>query len=146
MKKIFIYLFVAAAMFWVSGCAGRQSIEMGPEQTVTAFNEAMAQGRFGDAAALCDTLLMDGYLKRYADRWDKAMKADSGTAAAASSLLSGISTDIVSVEKDGDDRVVCYTVGIPGLDEPGNSARKARKAIVRKEEGEWKIKSVTTEN
>lgn len=146
MKKVCIYLFMAATMFCVAGCAGRQSTETGPEQTVTAFNEAMAQGRFGDAAALCDTLLMDGYLKRYADRWDKAMKADSGTVAAAYSLLSGISTDIVSVEKDGDERVVCYTVGIPGLYGTENAAGKARRAILRKEEGEWRIKSVTAEN
>lgn len=134
-----IYLFVSAAV--LAGCMERRSVETGPEERVTAFNEAMATGQFSEAAALCDTALMADYLRFYTAEWEKAMKTDSSIAAAANAILSGISTDVVSVEKDGNKRTVRYTVSISGY-----SSAKARKAVLRKEEGEWKIETVTEDN
>lgn len=132
-----LYLFVSAAIF--CGCAGVDGTA--PEQVVSAFNEALIQGRFGDAASLCDTLLMDGYLKRYEAGWKRAAKMNGRLTSAAQSALADIRTEIVSVEKDGDKRVVCYKVGIPG-----STHAKVKKAVLGKEEGEWRIKSVTEEN
>ncbi len=136
--KTCLYLFTAAIF---CGCAGGNCTESGPEQIVADFNEALVQGRFCDAASLCDTLLMDDYLKHYEAGWKRAMKMNGKITSAAKSALADISTEIVSVEKDGDKRIVCYTVGILG-----STQAKTKKAVLEKEEGEWRIKSVTAKN
>lgn len=136
--KACLFLFAAAIL---CGCTGGNGTESCPEQIVSEFNEAMVQGRFSDAAALCDTLLMNDYLKLYETGWKKATKMNGRFMSAAQSMLADISTEIVSVEKDGDKRIVCYKVGIPG-----NTQAKVKKAVLAKEEGEWRIKSVTAEN
>ena len=108
----------------------------GPEATVEAFNRAITAGNFATAYSLCGTVSMKGYLDSYVEAWETLQKEDSSALAIASSLLSGAVLEISKVEKDGEGKVVYYTLEADGH-------RKERKATVKKEEGEWKVQEIT---
>ena len=67
------------------------------------------------------------------------MEQDSTALEIAGTLLSGAVIEIQRTEKNGPQRHVYYR-----LEADGRS--KERCAVVRKEEGEWKIVSVTNAN
>ncbi len=136
MKK---YLFVVIiGISSIISCCGNaeDKKEMGPEAVVEAFNRAVTAGDFDTACSLCDTVSMKGYLDSYIEAWETLQKEDSSALAIASSLLSGAVLEISKVEKDGEGKVVYYTLEADGH-------RKERKATVKKEEGEWKVQEIT---
>lgn len=124
------------------GCTGGgQNAAAGPEETVSAFYGALAEGDFDKASRLCDTLAMGEYIGRYASEWDRmAMQADSCTCAIACSLMTTMKTVIVSCGKKDDRTEVRYSLEASGY------PQKDKKAVLRKEEGEWKIEAVTDDN
>ncbi len=109
---------------------------MTPEAVVENFCRAVAAGDFDAARALCDTVSMNEYLNNYQKVADSLQKRDSCAHAIASSILAGAEFEVNGVEKSGNDRSVKYTL------KTGEST-KAKKAIVTKEEGEWKVKEIT---
>jgi hypothetical protein len=144
MGRRLIYALIASAVLLAAGygcTGGGQNAAAGPEETVSAFYGALAEGDFDKASRLCDTLAMGGYIGRYASEWDRmAMQADSCTCAIACSLMTTMKTVIVSCGKKDDRTEVRYSLEASGY------PQKDKKAVLRKEEGEWKIEAVTDDN
>lgn len=130
---------VAAFAFLTNGCTGGRSVEMGPTEVVEAFNRAITAGDFATAGSLCDTVAMKDYLESYKEAWDVMLEEDSTALSIASSILEKAVTDVEEVKKEGEKRMVFYT-----LKADGHS--KTRKAVVKKEEGEWKVERITDAN
>ena len=128
-----------AAALSATGCNSGTSVEMGPAEVVDAFNRAITAGDFAQAGQLCDTVMMKDYLESYHEAWDAIMAEDSTALAIASSILEKAVIDVEEVKKEGEKRIVLYT-----LEADGHS--KTRKAIVRKEEGAWRVERITDAN
>jgi len=144
MKKTFIGGIalgaVAAFIFLVgNGCRSGQSVEMGPSEVVEAFNRAITAGDFTQAAALCDTVAMKDYLESYKEAWEVLQAEDSTVLSIASSILEKAVIEVTEVRKEADKRIVLYS-----LEADGHS--KTRKAVVKKEEGEWRVERITDAN
>lgn len=132
---------VVVAVMMAAGCGQRgESVEMGPGQTVEAFCRAMAAGEFDNARALCDTVAMKDYIGNYAEALKMQMDADSSVAAIAAGLVSGAEMAIDQVVKDGDRRLVHYTITL------AEGTTKTKTANVRKEEGAWRVEAITDRN
>ena len=128
---------VAAFVFLVgNGCNGSRSAEMGPAEVVEAFNRAVTAGDFDKASELCDTVAMMDYLESYKEAWDTLNAEDSTILSIASSILEKTVIKVEDVKKEGDKRVVLYS-----LEADGHS--KTRKAVVRKEEGAWRVEMIS---
>lgn len=122
-----------------NGCKGSQSVEMGPTEVVEAFNRAITAGDFAQARQLCDTVAMKDYLESYNEAWNVIMAEDSSALAIASSILEKAVIEVTEVKKDGEKRVVLYTLAADGHS-------KTRKATVKKEEGAWRVEKITDAN
>ena len=121
----------------LTGCKGAEKEKvMGPEQTVEAFCRAVTAGEWAEAEALCDTLSMREYLDSYKEAWETLHKADSCAMAIAKGILAGTVMSVDDIRKEDDRRIISYT-----LTADGN--RKARKAVVRKEEGAWRVERIS---
>ena len=112
---------------------------MGPSEVVEAFNRAVTAGDFSKASELCDTVAMKDYLESYKEAWDVLSAEDSTVMSIASSILENAVIEVEDVRKEGDNRIVHYT-----LETDGHS--KTRKAIVKKEEGAWRVERITDAN
>ena len=130
---------VAFAFLVGNGCKGGQSVEMGPSEVVEAFNRAVTAGDFSKASELCDTVAMKDYLESYKEAWDVLSAEDSTVMSIASSIHENAVIEVEDVRKEGDNRIVLYT-----LEADGHS--KTRKAIVKKEEGAWRVERITDAN
>lgn len=109
---------------------------LGPEETAEAFCRAVASGDMDRAYQLCDTVMMKGYLDAWTETCRSLEQKDSSALRIASDILSESVFTLVEVGKDGDRRSVTYR-----LESEGQS--KTRKATLRKEEGKWKVESLT---
>lgn len=147
MKDMYIKcIFVKAAavvtvMMMAAGCGQRsESVEMGPGETVEAFCKALAGGDFETARNLCDTVAMNGYIRNYAEALDMQMQADSCVAMIAAGMVAKAEISIDEVVKEGDRRVVHYSVMA------SEDMAKTKTARVKKEEGAWKVEAITDRN
>ena len=143
MKDIYIIktaVAVVAAMM-AAGCGQRsESVEMGPGETVEAFCKALAGGDSETAMELCDTAAMNGYIRNFVEALDMQMQADSCVAMIAAGMVSQAEISVDEVVKDGDRRIVHYTVRV------SEDMTKTKSAKVRKEEGAWKVEAITDRN
>jgi hypothetical protein len=103
---------------------------------VEAFCRAVTAGEWAEAEALCDTLSMKEYLDSYKEAWETLHKEDSCAMAIAKGILAGTVMSVDDIRKEDDRRIISYT-----LTADGN--RKARKAVVRKEEGAWRVERIS---
>lgn len=126
---------ISAAVIW-SGNDRDKSSGLGPAETVEAFCRAVTAGDFDKASSLCDTVSMQRYLESHMEAWEKILKEDSTSLAIASDILSKAVMNTLSIEKDGDRRIVVYTLEADGH-------RKERRAAVKKEAGAWKVETIT---
>ena len=135
-KFIFLNLLIMVALF--SGCRGTEEKGqvLGPEAVVEAFCRAVAAGDMEQAEMLCDTVSMKGYLEEWTETWSELTRKDSSALRIASGILSESSFTVTNVVKDGDRRVITYTLAT-------GDKSKNRSAVVRKEEGEWRVESLT---
>ncbi len=133
--KLYRYIFIFALAVLAASCTGKKGA-MGPEETVEAFNTALTAGDFETARALCDTVSMDDYLKTWRKMMNSLQKEDSCAFAIAAGMLAGAEFEVENMERDGDERTVQYI-----LKAEGNT--KTKKATVKKEEGVWKVTSIT---
>ena len=82
---------------------------------------------------------MKDYLESYKEAWDVLNAEDSTVLTIASSILEKAVIEIDEVRKEGEKRVVLYS-----LEADGHS--KTRKAVVKKEEGAWRVERITDAN
>ena len=122
----------------LSGCRGveQKGQVMGPEAVAEAFYRAVAAGDMEQAEALCDTVSMKGYLDAWKASWSELAEKDSCALRIAGGILSESAFTVVNVEKEGDRRSVTYTLEADGQN-------KSRKAVLKKEEGEWRVERMT---
>ena len=136
MSKFVLWINVAVLVI-LAGCKGAEKEKvMGPEQTVEAFCRAVTAGEWAEAESLCDTLSMKEYLDSYREAWETLHKEDSCAMAIAKGILAGTVMSVDDIRKEDDRRIISYT-----LTADGN--RKARKAVVRKEEGAWRVERIS---
>ena len=132
-----IFAAAAAVALAVAGCGRKQAENvMGPQETVEAFCRAVAGGEFEVAMNLCDMDTMEEYIGSYARAWEAAKEQDGGAAAIAAGMVSEMEMDFEDIIKEGDRRHVFFRMSLGGEE-------KKKLAILRKEEGEWKVETVT---
>ena len=138
-RKIFGAL--AVLLLMAEGCAersgGRTEVTLGPEETVEAFCRAVAGLDFEKAMSLCDTTAMNGYIRQYVQAWDMMARKDSGATAIAAASLAGAEFTVEDMAREGDRRMITYTIAA------GKDMSKKKTAVVRKEEGAWKVEKIT---
>ena len=134
LKAVIVLILLVAG-----GCKNSTSIEMGPADVVDAFNRAITGGDFNQARQLCDTVSMKDYLESYQEAWEVIQAEDSSALSIASSILEKAVIDVEDIQKEGEKRIVLYT-----LEADGHS--KTRKATVKKEEGAWRVERITDAN
>lgn len=144
-RKILKYAFitgvaigiVAAAIIWNRHNEGKEV--MGPEETLETFCRAVAAGQWQEAMALCDTVGMKEYLDSHRKTWKILQSKDSSALAIASGILAGTEISVSEVRKEGDRRVITYTLTAEGCS-------KTKEATVKKEEGAWRVERITDAN
>ncbi len=134
--KTLKHIFVCTAAVLATASCNEQKEPMTPEAVVETFCRAVAAGDFDAARSLCDTVSMDDYLKNYQTAMNSLQKEDSCATAIAASMLSGAEFEVDGIEKNGDERIIRYTLAAEGN-------IKKKKATVAKEEGEWRVKEIT---
>lgn len=110
---------------------------MKPEEVTETFCRAVAAGDMKAARTLCDTISMKEYMDACRVTWEEAIKQDSTAAAIAKGLLDEMEFRTDDVSKDGNIRIVAYTISSP----EGQS--KSKEACLRKEEGAWIVEKIT---
>lgn len=136
-RNAFLSGAIALLMLAAAGCGEKKAGVMGPEETVEAFCRAVAGGEFEKAARLCDTTAMKGYIQDYAQALDMLARKDSAAVSIAAESLAEASFEIEDTARDGDRRIVTFTI------DAGDGMNKKKTAAVRKEEGEWKVEKIT---
>ena len=135
-----IYGALTALLLMAAGCGerngGSTDVALGPEETVEAFCRAVAGCDFEKAMSLCDTTAMKGYIGQYARAWDMMARKDSGATAIAAASLADAEFIVEDMARDGDKRTVTYTIA-------AGKGMKKKTAVVRKEEGAWKVEKIT---
>ena len=140
MRGRYILGMIAAAMIMVSCGRNGDGKADGPEAVVMAFSKAVATGQWDEAYGLCDTLTMKEYISANQQAWEYLEMADSNAMKIAAQLMTGVSVEVLEVEKTDGGRQVHYVIEIEGM-------RKERKAVVAKdEEGAWKVTAITDAN
>lgn len=138
MEKIRYIILIAAAVIACS-CSqtGKQEKALGPEETVEAFCKAMACGDFTAARELCDTVSMASYIGACQERWDNMARMDSALVDIAAALLSTAQIEFKETVKDGECRKVFYTI------DATMGMKKEKVATVKKEEGAWRVGTIS---
>lgn len=139
MKRMMKYIcgFAAAVLACSCGPKTEEQKVLGPEETVEAFYKAVSCGDFAAARELCDTVSMSGYLEKNESNWERMIQMDSTIASIAGELLSSAAVEIGNVTRDGEHRLVHYSIdAVMGM-------KKDKIATVKKEEGVWKVETIT---
>ena len=134
MRNLLILTIITVLM---TGCFQGKKAELGPEETLETFYRVLCTGDFDSAAALCDSLSMDGYIDGYRRVF---AECDSTVRVIASDILSEMAVTVTDVEKSGQSRTVFYELTAT------DGYSKGKVATLRKEEGAWKIEAVTDRN
>ena len=124
---------MAGAMI-LTGCFQTGEAALGPGETLETFYTSLFSGDFEGAESLCDTLGMKEYIGNVRDRWNEA---DSSVMAIVPAILSETAVSITDIVKNGQERTVFYKLTAT------DGSDKEKIATLRKEEGGWKIKSIT---
>ena len=131
-NSISLVLAVAVA---ASGCGGEKKAE-GPEAAVEAFYEAVAAGDWETAEAFCDGDAMESYVGEYRKVREGLQQGDANALNIASSILEDLEVKVDRTERTDEGRMIYYSLEV-------GEFSKERKALVRKEEGEWRVMEIT---
>ncbi len=132
--KICRFIFLCLVVLATAACNERKEA-MGPEEVAVAFGKAVAAGDFDAARELCDSAGLFGYLRNCQMAMSIVQKEDSSAFAIAASILAGAEFEVVGTERNGEERIVTYQI-------KAEKNTKVKKAVLRKEEGEWRVVSV----
>lgn len=116
-----------------------KSVEMGPTETVEAFYSSLTAGDFHAVKEVCDTAAMKEYIKTYSEAWDMLRKKDSTVAEIAAGILKDADIKILETAKEGNKRIIKFDIN-------SGTGNKEKKAVVRKDEGAWKIEGISDRN
>lgn len=132
-------ILIAAITLMAAGCGERKQTEtmLGPEETVAEFFRAVAGGDAETAMSLCDTVSMKSYIDSYVYALGAMGKKDSSATAIATSALVNAEIKIDGNTKEGENRLITYTV------ETVDGFTKKKTATVKKEGGAWKVERIT---
>ncbi len=128
------YILIVAAAVLAAACGSSQ--KKGPEDVVVEFSRAVAAGDFETAYGLCDTLSMKDYLDNCREAMELCQKKDSAVYSIAAGMLSAAGIDVMEVKKTDDGRSVMFSISAEG-------AVRNKLATVKKEEGEWRVTSIS---
>lgn len=128
-----ILLLTAVAVF-LTGCIHTREASLGPDETLETFYTNLFAGDFDEAESLCDTLGMQEYIGVLKGVWGQA---DSSVMTIVPAILSETAVSITDIVKNGQERTVFYKLTAT------DGSDKEKIATLRKEEGGWKIKSIT---
>ena len=135
-KYLIVIGLVAAAAGWILlSSSGSRKTKAQPEDTVMTFCAAVTTGDMNQIRELCDTLQMREYLNRLENIWSDIADEGEKVVEIAASLLKCMETSITHVEKLEDRRAVSFRLESEGM-------VKEKTAILRNEEGAWKIESL----
>lgn len=143
-RKIIRYSFMTglaigaiAAVMVLTGNRNGGERAMTPEEVTETFCRAVASGEFDTAYGMCDSLAMSGYIEGCRGIWREIEENDSTTAAIARGILGGIVFTVDETSREGSSTKVFFTMTSPeGQD-------RAKTALLKKEEGEWKVERIT---
>ncbi len=127
-------LILAAFALIAAGCFQTGERKQGPEDRVKDFYQALCSGDFRQAESFCDTLTMGEYIGEFRSAWEGT---DEDIVAIAADILSGISVKITDTGKDGQKKMISYTLT------SADGQNKEKTAVLKIEEGEWKIEQIT---
>ena len=100
------------------------------------FIYALRDGDFETAFSLCDTTLMHDYLEAYKQIWEAKSQKDSASFAALTSKVGNIILHTTDLKELDGVCIIDYTLSM-------DEFTKQCSATVRKEEGEWKVATIT---
>lgn len=131
----------AVLMLMSVSCGGRTEkiVEMGPDVTVETFYNCLTAGDFSAAKEICDTVTMKEYIETYSEAWDMLRKKDSTVAGIAAEILNAADIDIIENTKEDNKRIIKFNIS-------SGTESKEKKAVVRKDEGIWKIEGISDRN
>ena len=99
------------------------------------FTRHIAAGDFGLAFNLCDSTSMHDYINECMRVWERLEQNDSSVFNITSGMLSEIEVNIDEVIKEGNSRLVLYTIGV-------EDNYKKKTMTLQKEGGEWKVMTI----
>lgn len=123
-----------------AGCGSSGNRQLGPAEVVESFTQAVAAGRFEDAALLCNEVVAGQYVETYKKALTAEAKADSTATSIAARIMSEVKVNVTEVSKGKGYRTVFYTI------EDVYGDRKEKIATVKNEEGEWKVTEIQDRN
>ena len=125
----------AIVLLAAQGCSEQKKAELGPEQTVETFCRAVAGGDFETATSLCDISSMKEYIEEYEQAWSMLQKKDGGIFEIAAEMLADAEFTVEDMIKEGERRHIFFRLNFKGEE-------KKKLAIIRKEEGAWKVEAI----
>ena len=128
------HILILAAAILTIGCAQEKEAQLGPEDTLKAFYKDLCQGEFKEAKNLCDTLSMKEYITAVQQTWSKNSESVQTILPA---IMSETETEITEVVKNGQDRTIFYKLTTT------DGQNKEKIATLRKEEGAWRVETIT---
>lgn len=131
MRNILLLTAVAVVL---TGCIQTREAALGPGETLETFYKNLFAGDFDEAESLCDTLGMQEYIEVLRGAWEQT---DSSVMTIVPAILSETAVSITDIVKNGQERTVFYKLTAT------DGSDKEKIATLRKEEGGWKIKSIT---
>ena len=143
-RKYLRYIFIAgvvvgaviAAALLMRPSAESNSSESAQKDMIGMFYEALCGGRFDEAAGYCTGEQMQDYIESYRKVLERMQAKDSSATAIATDLLSDIRTETTEKVTDKGVRTLFYTI------EDGLGHSRNKIAILKKEEGEWRIEQI----
>ena len=114
-------------------------MEMGPAETVEAFYRSLTAGDFSAVKEVCDTVTMKEYIETYSEAWDMLRKKDSTVAGIAAGILTAAEIEITETAKEDSKRIIMFNIS-------SETDSKEKKAVVKKDEGIWKIEGISDRN
>lgn len=133
------YILLILTLFAAVSCFSGKKEEKGPQDVVVEFNKALLSGNLSAAQALCDSSGMCDYLRTYSKALHMVDAEDSSLVDLTSSILSESQVRIISSSRQ--DKELCVIYVLETL-----AGNKQKKAMLGKEEGEWKILKLTDMN
>ncbi len=131
MRNILLLTAVAVVL---TGCIQTREAALGPGETLETFYTNLFAGDFDETESLCDTLGMQEYIEVLRAAWEQT---DSSVMTIVPAILSETAVSITDIVKNGQERTVFYKLTAT------DGSDKEKIATLRKEEGGWKIKSIT---